>query len=200
MGYKKFRPARGTKYEWETINPVLVEGEWVVEVPDSGVGTGLSKFKIGDGTNKYVDLPYAFDGTAAASFNGGNAVNYNLLQLRGTSAANWRQVNPVLAQNEIGYDETNRSFKIGDGSTRWNDLFYIKADSFVVEDYDFGDMDEEAIEATEEDVLDNSGYPDNILDNNTSSDTPSNNNSSSSEGNNTSSTPESNDNTSTEGN
>jgi len=200
MGYKKFRPARGTKYEWETINPVLVEGEWVVEVPDSGVGTGLSKFKIGDGTNKYVDLPYAFDGTAAASFNGGNAVNYNLLQLRGTSAANWRQVNPVLAQNEIGYDETNRSFKIGDGSTRWNDLFYIKADSFVVEDYDFGDMDEEAIEATEEDVLDNSGYPDNILDNNTSSDTPSNNNNSSSEGNNTSSTPESNDNTSTEGN
>lgn len=199
MGYKKFRPARGTKYEWETINPVLVEGEWVVEVPDSGVGTGLSKFKIGDGTNKYVDLPYAFDGTAAASFNGGNAVNYNLLQLRGTSAANWRQVNPVLAQNEIGYDETNRSFKIGDGSTRWNDLFYIKADSFVVEDYDFGDMDEEAIEATEKDVLDNSGYPDNILDNNTSSDTPSNNNSSS-EGNNTSSTPESNDNTSTEGN
>ena len=200
MGYKKFRPARGTKYEWETINPVLVEGEWVVEVPDSGVGTGLSKFKIGDGTNKYVDLPYAFDGTAAASFNGGNAVNYNLLQLRGTSAANWRQVNPVLAQNEIGYDETNRSFKIGDGSTRWNDLLYIKADSFVVEDYDFGDMDEEAIEATEEDVLDNSGYPDNILDNNTSSDTPSNNNSSSSEGNNTSSTPESNDDTSTEGN
>lgn len=199
MGYKKFRPARGTKYEWETINPVLVEGEWVVEVPDSGVGTGLSKFKIGDGTNKYVDLPYAFDGTAAASFNGGNAVNYNLLQLRGTSAANWRQVNPVLAQNEIGYDETNRSFKIGDGSTRWNDLFYIKADSFVVEDYDFGDMDEEVIEATEKDVLDNSGYPDNILDNNTSSDTPSNNNSSS-EGNNTSSTPESNDNTSTEGN
>jgi hypothetical protein len=200
MGYKKFRPARGTKYEWETINPVLMEGEWVVEVPDSGVGTGLSKFKIGDGTNKYVDLPYAFDGTAAASFNGGNAVNYNLLQLRGTSAANWRQVNPVLAQNEIGYDETNRSFKIGDGSTRWNDLFYIKADSFVVEDYDFGDMDEEAIEATEEDVLDNSGYPDNILDDNTSSNTPSNDNTSSSEGNNTSSTPESNDDTSTEGN
>lgn len=173
MGYKKFRPARGTKYEWETINPVLMEGEWVVEVPDSGVGTGLSKFKIGDGTNKYVDLPYAFDGTAAASFNGGNAVNYNLLQLRGTSAANWRQVNPVLAPNEIGYDETNRSFKIGDGSTRWNDLFYIKADSFVVEDYDFGDMDEEAIETTEEDVLDNSRYPDNILDDNTSGDTPS---------------------------
>jgi hypothetical protein len=200
MGYKKFRPARGTKYEWETINPVLMEGEWVVEVPDSGVGTGLSKFKIGDGTNKYVDLPYAYDGTAAASFNGGNAVNYNLLQLRGTSAANWRQVNPVLAQNEIGYDETNRSFKIGDGSTRWNDLFYIKADSFVVEDYDFGDMDEEAIEATEEDVLDNSGYPDNILDDNTSSNTPSNDNTSSSESNNTSSTPESNDDTSTEGN
>lgn len=199
MGYKKFRPARGTKYEWETINPVLMEGEWVVEVPDSGVGTGLSKFKIGDGTNKYVDLPYAFDGTAAASFNGGNAVNYNLLQLRGTSAANWRQVNPVLAPNEIGYDETNRSFKIGDGSTRWNDLFYIKADSFVVEDYDFGDMDEEAIEVTEEDVLDNSGYPDNILDDNTSSNTPSNDNNSSSEGNNTSSTPESSDNTS-EGN
>ena len=60
--FAKLRPRRSTKAEWETINPILKEGEMGIEVPDTGVGTGLCKFKLGDGYNKWSDLPYAFDG------------------------------------------------------------------------------------------------------------------------------------------
>jgi hypothetical protein len=61
----------GTKAEWETVNPILKEGEMGIEVPDTGVGTGLCKFKLGDGYNKWSDLPYSFDGTAASAIYGG---------------------------------------------------------------------------------------------------------------------------------
>jgi len=38
---------------------VLDVGELFVELPDTGVGTGESKIKIGDGKTQYKDLPYA---------------------------------------------------------------------------------------------------------------------------------------------
>jgi len=48
------------------------------------------------------------------------------IQLRRDTAANWTSVNPVLADGEIGCetDVNPRKFKIGDGSTAWNDLPY----------------------------------------------------------------------------
>ena len=73
MAYAKMKLRRGTAYDWNTIDPVLEEGEIVVECPDSGVGTGLSNFKIGDGTTPYSSLPYAFDGMRASSIDGGGA-------------------------------------------------------------------------------------------------------------------------------
>ena len=42
---------------------------------------------------------------------------------RGTSA-DWREVNPTLANGELGYDETEKKLKVGDGVTDWNDLAY----------------------------------------------------------------------------
>ena len=46
------------------------------------------------------------------------------IQIRRDTAANWSSANTVLSQGEIGYDLTNGRFKIGNGSTAWNDLSY----------------------------------------------------------------------------
>ena len=72
MAYAKIRPRRGTAYFFTTINPVLEEGEIAIEYPETGVGTGLSKFKIGDGVTNWSELPYAFDGNAAYCIEGGS--------------------------------------------------------------------------------------------------------------------------------
>lgn len=58
MAYAKIRPRRGTATQWATANPVLMEGEQGIEVPDSGIGTGIVKMKFGDGVTAWNDLPY----------------------------------------------------------------------------------------------------------------------------------------------
>ena len=44
------------------------------------------------------------------------------IQLRRDSSSNWVTHNPVLGDGEIGLDETNNYFKIGDGSSAWTAL------------------------------------------------------------------------------
>lgn len=44
------------------------------------------------------------------------------IQLRRDTAANWSAKNPVLLAGEAGYDTTNKTLKIGTGSTAWNSL------------------------------------------------------------------------------
>lgn len=61
MAYVKLRPRRSTRAQWEYANPVLSEGEMGVEVPDTGVGTGLVNFKFGDGVATWNQLPYGFN-------------------------------------------------------------------------------------------------------------------------------------------
>lgn len=61
MGYAKLRPRRGTASQWRDANTLLNEGELGIEVPETGVGTGKSKIKIGDGYTRWNDLPYAVD-------------------------------------------------------------------------------------------------------------------------------------------
>lgn len=58
MAYGVFRPKRGTKAQWESVNPILKEGEMGIEVADAGVGKGLCKIKFGDGVTSWVNLPY----------------------------------------------------------------------------------------------------------------------------------------------
>lgn len=41
------------------------------------------------------------------------------LQIRRDTAANWASNNPILLSGEIGFDTTNKLFKVGDGSTAW---------------------------------------------------------------------------------
>ena len=148
MSYAKIRPRRGTHYEWSTENPVLYEGELVIEYPETGVGTGLCKFKIGDGITPYRELPYAFDGAAANSIMGGSIESFHLIQLRAGTAELWEIINPILAANEIAYDSTNHSLKVGDGVTAWNDLKFINSGDGLSNVSDYGD--EDTIAETEE--------------------------------------------------
>lgn len=46
-----------------------------------------------------------------------------VLQRRDTSA-NWSSANPILAEGEMGIVTDTKGYKIGDGSTAWNDLEY----------------------------------------------------------------------------
>lgn len=47
---------------------------------------------------------------------------------RGTSAE-WIDANPILTSGEPAYETDTGKQKIGDGSTRWNDLAYFAGDS-----------------------------------------------------------------------
>ena len=44
---------------------------------------------------------------------------------RGDTAENWRNVNPVLLQNEAGRETDTNRVKFGDGTTAWNSLPYV---------------------------------------------------------------------------
>lgn len=126
--YSRIQIRRGTAYEWKTINPILAEGEFVVEVPDEGVGTGYSRFKIGDGVRKYADLPYAIDGAGASKFYGGGAslTNSGILQIRADTTENWTRINPVLSQYEYVFTTDVKGFKMGDGKSTWTQLPYLE--------------------------------------------------------------------------
>lgn len=157
--YAKIRPRRGTLYEWSTVNPLLSEGELVVEYPDQGIGTGFCKFKIGDGTHHYNDLEYAFDGASANGINGGTVETFHTICIRGGTEEEWNRVDPILQTNEIAYDSTNNCFKVGDGVHAWSELEYTSANMM-------GDIiecgDEDAVN-TLSDALDNSDYPESVF-------------------------------------
>ena len=64
---KQFCPRRGKKTTMINTKAdlVLAAGELFVEYPDTGVGTGAHRIKIGDGVTAYGDLPYALGGSAS---------------------------------------------------------------------------------------------------------------------------------------
>lgn len=59
MSYYKIRPRSGTAAQWTSANPILAEREIGFEYPAGGLGTGLVKMKMGDGSTHWNDLPYA---------------------------------------------------------------------------------------------------------------------------------------------
>ena len=142
MSYAKIRPRRGTKSEWELIDPILMEGEFGIEFPDSGIGTGLCKFKIGNGTLKWSDLAYAFDAGAAQNIDAGSVTSTSYIYLKRGTSEEWESINPILGNGEIVYDETKQAIKIGDGSSRFTDLDYIGYTWEMDQEYDFGDIDD----------------------------------------------------------
>ena len=44
---------------------------------------------------------------------------------RKDTAANWTSANPILLSGEIGYETDTKKFKIGNGSSNWNNLAYL---------------------------------------------------------------------------
>lgn len=52
-------------------------------------------------------------------------IKYAIMQQTRATASEWTATNPVLFEGQIGYDTTNKKFKIGDGSTPWNSLPYF---------------------------------------------------------------------------
>lgn len=46
------------------------------------------------------------------------------LQIRRGTATEWSTHDPVLSSGELGYDTTNKNFKVGDGATIWSELPY----------------------------------------------------------------------------
>lgn len=52
-----------------------------------------------------------------------------VLTVRSDTATNWANFNPVLRENEIGFDQTNLKFKIGDGSHGWTGLSFVNNDN-----------------------------------------------------------------------
>ena len=51
---------------------------------------------------------------------------YKLIKLKRDYAANWTSLNPVLSLGEPGYERDTGKMKIGDGTTPWDQLEYIK--------------------------------------------------------------------------
>lgn len=58
-----------------------------------------------------------------------NHANYTRIRIRRDTAANWTGINPILAIGEAAYETDTRLLKIGDNTTRWNNLGYVKVDN-----------------------------------------------------------------------
>jgi hypothetical protein len=149
--YAKIRPRRSTATEWSVINPVLQEGEWGVEFPDTGIGTGLCKFKIGDGFTQWNDLAYSFDAAAANAIYGGTVYISHDICLRSGTSDDWETANPVLKLGEVVFDITKSAFKCGDGEHSFTQLNYIGYNWEMDQEYDFGDIDDGEIVPTIDD-------------------------------------------------
>jgi len=53
----------------------------------------------------------------------------NRIQIRRDSSTNWSNINPVLAEGELGYETDTHKLKVGDGQTHWLDLpYYVTND------------------------------------------------------------------------
>lgn len=77
-----------------------------------------------------------------------NRILDSQIQSRNDTAANWSSVNPVLLKGEIGIEIDTRKMKVGDGTSAWNDLKYLKDDIVIAsanpattdKDYDLGEF------------------------------------------------------------
>ena len=82
------RPRRGKKataVSQLTASAPLKRGEIFFEVPDTGVGTGIGKIKMGDGTTEYASLPYFLEQPTSVA-NATNASTANYAKNAGTAA------------------------------------------------------------------------------------------------------------------
>jgi hypothetical protein len=55
----------------------------------------------------------------------------DIVTLRRGTAAQWAQINPILAPGEPGFEVDTRLVKFGDGKTKWTSLGYTIVDTRV---------------------------------------------------------------------
>lgn len=89
-----FQLKRGTAARWAEVNPVLMQAE-----PGFEIDTG--KLKIGNGTDKYLDLPYVGAGDISVSVDGLSLIVNNIgeIALAGFEEAKAGQ---ILRKTELG--------------------------------------------------------------------------------------------------
>ena len=58
-----------------------------------------------------------------------NDANYTRIRLRRDTAVNWSGTNPILGLGEPGFETDTNLLKIGNNSSGWNDLNYVKVDN-----------------------------------------------------------------------
>ncbi|MBQ8361492.1 MAG: hypothetical protein IJX44_06045 [Bacteroidaceae bacterium] len=49
----------------------------------------------------------------------------NRIQIRRDTSERWTEINPLLMEGEMGWENDTRKAKMGDGINNWNDLPYI---------------------------------------------------------------------------
>ena len=52
----RIKSKKDTASNWQSLNPTLLDGEIVIVETDEGL-----QFKVGDGTNRYSQLPFVYD-------------------------------------------------------------------------------------------------------------------------------------------
>lgn len=139
----KILPRRGSKSEWEIVNPILSNGELALEYRDEGISSGDIRIKVGDGIHAWNDLPYGITGEEASSIHGGTVLDYKMLCIRSGSNEQWITVDPILDYGEIVYDETLGEIKVGDGFHKFTELRYIGEVWNKTVSFDFGDENED---------------------------------------------------------
>lgn len=149
----KIRLRRGSKSEWESNNPILLEGEVALEYTDLGISEGHMKIKVGDGVLPWNSLPYAIDPVEASSIHGGSSTTYNELTMRSDTTENWIHLDPVLMEGEPVFDKSVGKIKVGDGVHTFSQLRYMgdNWDTSVI--YDFGDYTEATFMEDKDNVL-----------------------------------------------
>jgi hypothetical protein len=63
------------------------------------------------------------------------------IQNRRGTASEWTTANPTLSSGEIGFETDTGKFKIGNGSTEWDDLPYSSSSSSLASIGDLTDVD-----------------------------------------------------------
>ena len=88
-------------------NPVLAKGQF-------GIESDTGKFKIGNGSNKWRQLPYA-----------NRTDDEDALTIVATDYATLTEDNPIIPLNSYGIELDTKRIKLGDGITKYNDLQYL---------------------------------------------------------------------------
>lgn len=138
--YARIVPRQDTSRNWNLFNPILLQGEMGIEVPDSGIGTGQVKVKFGDGVTPWNRLKYAISPAEAESIHGGGVSEYKEVSLRSGTHDEWMNINPVIGFGEIIFDISYTSLKIGDGVHRFSELNYVNYQPDPDIDWDFGEL------------------------------------------------------------